>query len=256
MLRNSILRTLMALLLAFAGSQLTESSTLYGAEFFCASGDVTCLIASINEANSTPEEDTVNLAAGIYTLVGADNNIDGPTGLPSITSNITINGAGADVTIIERDANLSNLPLDAQFRILHVASTGTLTLNEVTIRGGFRISDDPLSPFHIFFGGGIANRGTLGVNNSIISNNDARQGGGIWNSDGTVAITSSIISGNTAGTFGGVGGGGIFSSGGGTVTITDSSVSRNRVLDGRGGGIQNSGTMSITNSTISSSGEN
>ena len=90
MFRNSILRNLTVFFLAFLGSQLTGNKTLYGAEFFCASGDVTCLIAAINTANSTPEEDTITLEAGIYTLVAADNNVEGPTGLPSVTSNITI----------------------------------------------------------------------------------------------------------------------------------------------------------------------
>ena len=137
MFRNFILRTLMALLLWFFSSQLTESRTLYGAEFFCPSGDVTCLIAAINKANSTPEEDTINLEPGTYALVAGIATGDGATGLPSVTSHITINGAGADATIIERDLNLPiPRPPDFGFRILHVSTGGNLSLNRLTIRGG------------------------------------------------------------------------------------------------------------------------
>ena len=255
MLRNSILRTLTALLLAFVGSLLADNKTLYGAEFFCPSGDVTCLIAAINEANSTPpEEDTINLAAGVYTLVAADNNVEGRNGLPSITSNITINGAGADVTIIERDPNLDlpvPSPFSQRFRILHVSAEGSLSVNKITLRRGNSIVG-PIEQLPSFdhSGGAIANHGTLTINNSVISNNAARHGGGIGNFEGTVTITSSIISGGSAGGIGGDGGG-IFSSSG-TVTITDSTVSKNSVTEAEGGGIANrAGTMSITNSTIS-----
>jgi hypothetical protein len=164
--------------------------------------------------------------------------------------NITINGAGADVTIIERDPNLPfPPPSSAQFRIFHVGTGGTLSLNKVTIRGGSVGQGGGLPSVP---GGGIANRGTLAIHDSVISDNSANVGGGVWNFDGTVTITSSHISNNDAGQFPGRGGGGGIFSSGGTVTITDSTVSKNSVLEGVGGGILNQGgTMSITNSTIS-----
>ena len=72
-----------------------ESS--HAAEFFCPSGNVTCLIAAINESNQNGQENTINLEAGTYTLRAIDNNIvgpegllEGPNGLPSITGRITI----------------------------------------------------------------------------------------------------------------------------------------------------------------------
>jgi hypothetical protein len=81
-----MLRKLTAFILAFLGNQLLGNRILYGAEFFCPSGDVTCLIAAINEANSTSEEDIINLQAGTYTLVVGIATGDGATGLPSVTS--------------------------------------------------------------------------------------------------------------------------------------------------------------------------
>jgi hypothetical protein len=58
--------------------------SVHPAEFFCSSGDVTCLIASINDANGMSGDHTINLEPGIYTLYAVDNTIDGPNGLPSI----------------------------------------------------------------------------------------------------------------------------------------------------------------------------
>ena len=69
-----------------------------GAEFFCSSGNVTCLIAAINEANTHAGADTINLDPSTYTLT---NTFEFSV-LPSVTSDITINGEDAATTIIER----------------------------------------------------------------------------------------------------------------------------------------------------------
>jgi hypothetical protein len=67
---------------------------VHAAGFFCSSGDVTCLIAAINTANQSAGENTINLDPGIYTLNAVDNDTDGPNGLPSVQSTLTISGAG------------------------------------------------------------------------------------------------------------------------------------------------------------------
>jgi hypothetical protein len=82
--------------------------------------------------------DTINLAAGsTYTLTDKDpdGGPDGLTGLPSITSQITINGNGAT---IQRDPSYA-CPEDdgsSDFRIFHVGSGGNLTLNDLTVSNG------------------------------------------------------------------------------------------------------------------------
>ncbi|WP_430014925.1 Calx-beta domain-containing protein [Microcystis protocystis FBCC-A270] len=85
----------------------------------------------------------------------------------------------------------------------------------------------------------------LGVtlNNLYISN---KAGRGIYNSDngGTLTITNSTITGNTAHT-----GGGIYNAHG-KLTLTNSTISGNTAGWG-GGGIFSDGTLTITNSTIS-----
>ena len=42
------------------------------------------------------------LDAGTYTLTAVDNTTDGPNGLPSVTSPLTLTGAGAETTSLER----------------------------------------------------------------------------------------------------------------------------------------------------------
>jgi len=62
---------------------------------FSVSG-VNDLISAINSANDEfeyPGPDTISLTPEVYLLTEADNENDGPNGLPSITSTITINGS-------------------------------------------------------------------------------------------------------------------------------------------------------------------
>jgi hypothetical protein len=85
-----------------------------GATFTCAAGDVQCLIIAINQANTNLQpENTIHLEAGTYTLTNIDNNADGPNGLPSITSTLTIDVAAHKTATITRPANA------LFFRLLH-----------------------------------------------------------------------------------------------------------------------------------------
>ncbi len=118
-----------------------------------------------------------------------------------------------------------------------IENRGTLTINNSVISGNQTI---PASGS--VAGGGIRNAGTLTINNSTISNNSVRgEGGGIFitvASGVTVNINNSTISGNTASvTGGGLGnGGGIATTGNqGTINITNSTISGNRA-DNNGGG--------------------
>jgi hypothetical protein len=219
--------------------------------------DVDHLVAALEIANANGAPDTLKLASGCtYTLIDS--------GLPSITSPITINGSGATV--------------DGQGgRVFDVAESGDLTLNRLTVTGGAFDGD--------FGGGGIANRGTLTVVDSEISGNGAHLdaggcGGGLYNdyggsaalvnsritgngvdrhsgggggicNDGTMALTGTTVSGN----HGGPAGGGILNAG--TLEIISSTISGNNAfafydeIVGSGGGIENSGTLTLRNSTVS-----
>jgi Ca2+-binding RTX toxin-like protein len=244
---------------------LATSGPVHAAVFTCPAADVGCLIAAINMANGNGQDDTIQLQAATYSLTAEDNGTDGPNGLPSITSPITIIGAGANTTVIERDVSAPD------FRIVHVAAGGILTLEALAIRRGSASSR----------GGGIANRGTLMLRRSTISDNssdfggggifntsggtlsitdstismnrnDIFGGGGILNDGSTLTITNSTISDNTSGAGGGTGGAGIYNRTGSTLTITNSTISGNTNSsgNGRGGGIFSGGTVNLNNVTI------
>jgi len=127
------------------------------------------------------------------------------------------------------------------------------------------------------FGGGIHNAGTLTVNNAILSNNQSTQGGaGIFNTGGTLLVTNSSLENNHAtnnvgGAISnaaggsvevvnstlsgnqGLSGGGIDNPNGTTITITGSTLTGNQATDttsGSGGGLNNSGTMTVVNCTL------
>jgi len=182
----------------------------------CAAG-AAGLIAAIDTANSNGGG-TINLAAGCtYQLTGADNGnpATGDNGLPVVSTRITING---------RDATIAG---DGSARILQVdAPNGNLTLNGLTITGGF----------NTFAGGGIFNNeGTLTLNRSLVTANAAPAGGGIASGTnkpgpvGTTTLNSSQVTDNTAFA---AGGGGIINHAG-TLTLNNSRVSGNT---GPGGG--------------------
>jgi hypothetical protein len=149
------------------------------------------------------------------------------------------------------------------FRIFHVDSAGTLTLDQIGVvngrifrnaggcifnRGTLIISNSLVADGVSDRGsaGGIANVGTLTVLNSRIARNraggpDSPTGGGISNS-GRVIIMNSTLEANQ----GVIAGGGIINRG--TAEISNSTIANNSA--GAGGGIENSGTMTVTNTTI------
>lgn len=220
-------------------------SAVRAATFNIPPSDTSALISAINEANATAESDTINLAnSSAYTLVAPVSNPSfdssyGPNGLPVISSEIVINGNNS--TII-RDSAAS------RFRILAVGSGGILTLNDLTISGGFSTHSD-------YGGGGILNLdGTLNVNQSTISENKAFTGGGggVWIlSQFLTTITSTIVSNNNVSIS--ASGGGIIKRGSGNLNIIDSTFSDNSTSDNNGGAIYNnsSGLISIESSIFS-----
>ena len=195
----------------------------HAAEFFCPSGNVTCLIAAIKESNQNSQENTINLAVGTYTLQTVDNNIvgpegllEGPNGLPSITGRITIRQDDLGATI-ERD------PAAQPFRLFHVSSGGSLHLFGLGLRYGRDASD--------FGGGAIFNRGVLRVERSAIYQNTKTTGPGFHT----------------------VGGAGISNRGQALILhseIGDNVVTEDEFVNGLGGGILNIGEMEITGSFI------
>lgn len=185
---------------------------------------------------------------GDVILTAVDNTTDeGDNGLPTITSDITLEGEG--FTIVRDDVAPS-------FRILQIETTGALTLNNATLSNGHAEYFD-YGPFGD--GGAIFNSGTVTLIGSTISNSRAgnyypgfflSQGGGIYNAGSLYAYYSAIVD-NRAYAYYGDAGGGIRNTG--TATLVSSTISGNRTRGEYplGGGISTNGVLTISNSTIS-----
>jgi len=213
---------------------------VYAAEFFCRSGDVTCLIAAINQANQNSQQNTINLEAGTYTLTAADNSDDRAlNGLPLITGKMTIRGQSSSLTTIEGEFAFPNE--NSRFRIFRVEPSGVLNLESLAVRKGT-----------VFSGGGgiIFNLGDLTIFESDISEGFAfvigRGGGGILNMGNIVIRSSRIFDNETAAPGAGIRNDGI-------ALIEDSFIFLNFAADdvtGSGGGIYNTGELNLTRTNI------
>jgi CSLREA domain-containing protein len=145
----------------------------------------------------------------------------------------------------------------------------------ISNKGTLIISSNYISHNNAEKGGGIGNRGLVTITRSTIAGNHAAgsdapspNGGGIWNQTygnvdemGTMFISGSTISGNivdvtNAFEGSGEGGGGIYNCWDCRMTIHNSTFSSNEAISEdyntpMGGGIYNSGALTITNSTFS-----
>jgi uncharacterized repeat protein (TIGR01451 family) len=171
-----------------------------------------------------------------YRVMSVHNGLDGPNGLPSITSAITIEGGGADIKRTGAPA----------FRLFHVGPTGRLTLNNLAVTGGRLTSPTPGAPDSV--GGGLLNLGTLELNNGWVAANQASYAGGGIASFGPLAIRQSSLLFNTSGGSGG----GIWTFYAGALTLIDTTLQYNTAPNGSGGGLMIHGTTTatLTNSVV------
>jgi hypothetical protein len=261
----------LALLIA---TVLGMASPAGAANIVVPSGDEAALVTAITTANGNGEDDVIVLANdSTYEFTAANN---GSNALPVVTSKITIQGNGAT---LERQPG-------PEFRLLDVAGTGDLTLEDVTIRDGLVTFNAPLPHFNDGGGGiRVLGNGRLTCTGCTITNNrcegDVCQGGGLLvfeqgvqgGAQPIATLVDSVVSENFAGTGGGISlrhnnqtlvlerttvrdnegieGGGLTSNGTDTVTITDSTFSGNTVSElvpggALGGGILDYGGATYT----------
>jgi hypothetical protein len=147
------------------------------------------------------------------------------------------------------------------FRILHIGSPNiSVTISGLTISGTATFCSTP-GP-----GGGIANAGTLILNNCTISGNSAQENGGGISNTGVLTLNNTTVSGNLSFSSQTAYGGGISNTG--TLTVSTSTVSGNSFVlttsfgggtpIPNGGGIANlnGGTLAVSNSTIAGNDTN
>lgn len=233
--KMSAARIMLALVTLSAGVLGLSLHIAEGAEFNVPAGDTDALIAAIESANATPGADVINLGAGTYSLTNDHNQITGPTGLPSVTSDVTIDGAGKSFTTITRQAG------STAFRIFHVAEEGSLTVRALKITNGLLdkgVGDNAS-------GGAIFSFGKVKLEDVSVENNSARSGGGLFNRNGSVVLRNCTVSGNSAEKRGG----GIENEGDGRVLVLSSTVTGNQAETGAG--IRSGGkSLALIKSTV------
>ena len=152
---------------------------------------------------------------------GVTGTIQLAAALPSLNTNMAIQGPGANLLTVRRN-------IGGSYRIFNISANNVI-ISGLTIANGNSPSN----------GGGISSTGGLTIANCTISGHTTGSSGGGIVSSHTLSIVNSTISGNSA--TGGFGGG-IYSTG--TAEITNSTISSNSVSElslgiGSGGGIQN-----------------
>ncbi|MEM9538541.1 MAG: CHAT domain-containing protein [Cyanobacteria bacterium P01_E01_bin.42] len=206
------------------------------------------------------ESSTGNIEASLAFTPEAMENYDGKLAVYTVTTvDDTLNGGDGVLSLREAlvTANASGLDDEIRFAsgvfngsqgAIVLSSLGELTLEgTLTISGAFGASNvviDGAGTSRIF---NIVSGSTITLDDLTIRNGKppSDAGGGILADGGTLNITNSTISGNqtTAGW-----GGGIYTSG--TLNMTASTVSSNTARGGAGGGIY-ARTLNLTNSTVS-----
>jgi hypothetical protein len=221
--------------------------------------------------------DTIAAAASGDTIV-FDSSVHAITltsGELAISKSLNIDGPGA---------GLLNISGDGLSRIFHTGGAVTVSLSGMTITDGYTVVATFFSPDG---GGGILNEAgsTLILDHCVLSKNVVTTapnsgldvvGGGLLNK-GTAKLQNTVVDSNKAlggGSYtalGGSAGGGIDNYEGGTLTLTDSAVTNNAAISAAnppgatasyfalGGGIDNHGgflnsnpsTLTINHSTIS-----
>jgi hypothetical protein len=211
------------------------------------------LIAAIDTANRSGTPATIRLAEGaIFNFASANNFTDGPNALPVITGNITIVGDNDTFTRTSSTAD----------RFFNVASSGSLTLEHLTLQGGLAQGIGTAAE-----GGAVYSAGTLNLSGVTIQDNDARGasgasgglvggngadafGGGLYVAGGSVKLTDDcILTGNNA--FGGSGGNGLNDTPSGNVVVYGAGGVGGSGGEGAGGGIYvTGGNVTLINDNL------
>jgi uncharacterized protein (TIGR03118 family) len=211
-----------------------------GGSFYPTASNVSQLIADINYADTVGGTFTINLKPGTtFELQSAIGNT--VNGLPVIGGTKAVN-----LTILGNGDTIERNVASNNWRLFEVAVGASLTLDQLTLQNGYAFGFD---------GGAIYNQGTLMVSNSTLSDNvsiftsyaGGGYGGAIYNAGGTVTVSNSTLSGNSA-TFDG---GGIYNDAG-TLTVSNGSTLFGNSAS-YGGGIYNdfAGTLTVSGCTIS-----
>ena len=159
-------------------------------------GDIPGLVTAINNANGNIDADTINITGAPCTFSLTVPSVNaGPngnsTGLPLVTTPITILGHGAT---IERSAAL---PATTTFRILFAnGANANLNLQDLTIKGGLLNSGFVGAGLAVFTSASMSLDHVTVTGNTTSGTNGA--GAGLWAQGTSVTIDHSAFTSNTA----------------------------------------------------------
>ncbi|MEK7952936.1 choice-of-anchor Q domain-containing protein [Luteolibacter soli] len=206
---------------------------------------------AIANANAIAGADTITFEGSTFSDATQPDFIDLASMLPSLSQQLRIVGPGSAKLVIRRPAAAGPYSLMQLFPGANASISG-LTFSGgdggIANLGTLRLEDCVISGNSSSTYGGILNNGTLVVLNSTIANNASPSGvgGGIYSIAGSsLTVVNSTLSGNTSLN----GGGAIAIVSGATVVISNSTISGN-TAGGSGAGILSSGTLTVINSTI------
>lgn len=231
----------------------------------------------INGCPAGSGTDTITLKRGVY-ILDRTNPVSGPddqaiTGDLDILQNLVINGAGMDeYTGSVVYANSSSFG----DRIFHVKGSINVYMNNLRIQGGFinlprggaGILNEGanLTLYRAYLrgniaaveGGGITNyhASNLKITYSTFDNNTSGDGGGIYNV-GSMILENSLLINNTGDSTGGGMDNGVGLVGTMSVAIIkNTTIAKNKISDSSvgGGGLSNSGSLTLINNTIAENG--
>jgi hypothetical protein len=202
----------------------------------CAAGcDFLLMQAAIDDAN-TQTGAVIYLTDPVHTEAGIVVNKD-----------VIIHGMGVNQTIVQAHDGAAK---DAPDRVFLIPPEVNVEIRAMTIQNG--------NPHDLLrYGGGVLNQGTLTLSHVLIRYNQADCGGGVVNQGGDLMIEYSTISSNKADGVAPPGlecgsGGGIKLVEDGTLTMTNSTLSRNEAKKNGGGmHISCKSEAALNNCTIS-----
>jgi len=144
-----------------------------------------------------------------------------------------------NTSVVGPGKNLLSVSGNYRSRVFAFGEEATNAISGITIANGWLTNEH---------GAGIYNISTLSLTNCALTFNTATgvgDGGGIFNS-GTLIIDHCLVANNEARS-----GGGINNSG--RLTVADSTFVKNGTIGGSGGGIYNSGNLGVSGSSVSDS---
>jgi hypothetical protein len=231
-------------------------------DYATASATTTINVVEAPSLVVTTAADSVDPYDGLTSLREAISYADTLAGDNMITFDPSLDGQTITLTQgqLELTAGSGTITIDGGGQIAvsgnHASGVFLIDSGASAVLAGLTIEDGdwggytpPWSSYPL--GAGIADLGTLTVNNAIISQNDDVNGGGIFNYNGFLTVNNSAFSDNSTLGWNGLGLGGALLQSGGTTTISNSTFTGNFAGSFGGAIAIDSGALTATNCSFS-----